>query len=570
MRIAMACVAGLVAASGLPAAPPAVIYHVVLKNGDPSPGLGDGVISRVYPPRINRRGDVVVHTSVRLSPTSAVHAMYGERDGVLRLIAYSGMQVPGMAEGVTLNLPSYYRDLMIDSEGNAYFAGSLSGPGVNIYEQVVIRERNGAIEVAVREGDPAPGLPGLALSDSFGNVSVNASGKMAFTTKLAGVGVTGADDDVVYVEGPEGYVPLREGWPAPGFPSLALAALRDITGISDDGMIALNVTAQGSSGSRGGTLVFSATELRFVVVTGAPSPIPGLLYGGYHYGAVLSPNGTLVLSTSLDGPGVTSSTNLITLVGSATDLRVFLRERDVVPGYPAGTLLNASGGVAIQPLLNGRGELVAKLDVQEPPLYMHEDVVFTNIGGPLRPLGLPGAAVPHIGEGLTLAGNSWVHRVLDGDRMVVRAGLSGPGVTNDNNECVILRDADGEMYSLLRKGQEIDLDPQGDGDIRVVESMSGGFEWSLPIFGSYSDGGAIAFLVSFGVGMDAVLVATPLFDCPACAADFDSSGGVDGGDIAEFFATYEAGGACADVDHNGGVDGADLGAFFQVFEAGGC
>ena len=58
--------------------------------------------------------------------------------------------------------------------------------------------------------------------------------------------------------------------------------------------------------------------------------------------------------------------------------------------------------------------------------------------------------------------------------------------------------------------------------------------------------------------------------CPACAADYDNNGGVDGGDLAAFFADFEAGETCADVDGNGGVDGGDLGYFFFVFEQGGC
>jgi hypothetical protein len=58
--------------------------------------------------------------------------------------------------------------------------------------------------------------------------------------------------------------------------------------------------------------------------------------------------------------------------------------------------------------------------------------------------------------------------------------------------------------------------------------------------------------------------------CPACAADFDGNGGVDGGDLAAFFAAFESGDACADVDGNGGVDGGDLGSFFTAFESGGC
>lgn len=58
--------------------------------------------------------------------------------------------------------------------------------------------------------------------------------------------------------------------------------------------------------------------------------------------------------------------------------------------------------------------------------------------------------------------------------------------------------------------------------------------------------------------------------CPACAADYDQDGGITGGDIAAFFADWEAGAQCADVDSDGGVTGGDLGFFFSVFEQGGC
>lgn len=58
--------------------------------------------------------------------------------------------------------------------------------------------------------------------------------------------------------------------------------------------------------------------------------------------------------------------------------------------------------------------------------------------------------------------------------------------------------------------------------------------------------------------------------CPDCPADFDSNGGIDGGDLGAFINDFEAGLECADVDGNGGVDGGDLAIFFRFFEAGGC
>jgi hypothetical protein len=56
-------------------------------------------------------------------------------------------------------------------------------------------------------------------------------------------------------------------------------------------------------------------------------------------------------------------------------------------------------------------------------------------------------------------------------------------------------------------------------------------------------------------------------DCPA---DFNHDGGVDGADVAAFFAAWEQGDPAADVNRDGGVDGSDVEEFFRRWEAGGC
>ncbi len=58
--------------------------------------------------------------------------------------------------------------------------------------------------------------------------------------------------------------------------------------------------------------------------------------------------------------------------------------------------------------------------------------------------------------------------------------------------------------------------------------------------------------------------------CPACAADYNSDGGVDGSDIAAFFPEWEASASCADVNQDGGVDGGDIESFFRIWQQGGC
>ncbi|MEI7658321.1 MAG: reprolysin-like metallopeptidase [Phycisphaerae bacterium] len=55
-----------------------------------------------------------------------------------------------------------------------------------------------------------------------------------------------------------------------------------------------------------------------------------------------------------------------------------------------------------------------------------------------------------------------------------------------------------------------------------------------------------------------------------CPADFNMDGGVDGGDVADFFAAWESADPSADVNQDGGIDGGDIGTFYDAWSAGGC
>ena len=57
---------------------------------------------------------------------------------------------------------------------------------------------------------------------------------------------------------------------------------------------------------------------------------------------------------------------------------------------------------------------------------------------------------------------------------------------------------------------------------------------------------------------------------PLCLSDFNSDGGIDGGDIASFISAWEGGSPDADVSEDGGVDGTDLYQFFVMWEDGSC
>lgn len=94
-----------------------------------------------------------------------------------------------------------------------------------------------------------------------------------------------------------------------------------------------------------------------------------------------------------------------------------------------------------------------------------------------------------------------------------------------------------------------------------------------------ADGTRITCIVTSGdctvtsraVQLSVVPASSPLCPtCPSCIADFDENGGVEPGDIAAFFISYEAGDGCTDVDVDGGVTASDIAVFFAAYEAGGC
>ncbi|MCX5691658.1 MAG: hypothetical protein NTV94_18010, partial [Planctomycetota bacterium] len=82
-----------------------------------------------------------------------------------------------------------------------------------------------------------------------------------------------------------------------------------------------------------------------------------------------------------------------------------------------------------------------------------------------------------------------------------------------------------------------------------------------------TSGSSLSYQVNFWTNLDSSTCGAA---CPACAADYNIDGGVDGADIAAFFPDWEASATCADVNQDGGVDGGDIESFFAVWEAGGC
>jgi fibronectin type 3 domain-containing protein/V8-like Glu-specific endopeptidase len=87
-----------------------------------------------------------------------------------------------------------------------------------------------------------------------------------------------------------------------------------------------------------------------------------------------------------------------------------------------------------------------------------------------------------------------------------------------------------------------------------------------------AESGAVYCVVSgpCGVAVTLPAILTVGGTNPACPADYNLDGGVDGQDVDLFFADWSNGAPDADVNQDGGVDGQDVDLFFFYWSNGGC
>ncbi len=155
------------------------------------------------------------------------------------------------------------------------------------------------------------------------------------------------------------------------------------------------------------------------------------------------------------------------------------------------------------------------------------------------------------------------------------------GTLSNGTNTVTLFNRTGTLYNLV--GEYVFLDSAAGGlgtGASGTDITTGTYKPADPL--SALDGvpyaGTWTLLITDNAGIDIgtidsfafVTLSSNCSSCPACAADYNSDGGVDGADIGAFFPDWESSAACADVNQDGGVDGADVEAFFHVWEQGGC
>jgi hypothetical protein len=305
------------------------------------------------------------------------------------IIVYSGQPVPGLP-GVTFSTTSNFGMVSVDDNGFAVFQGRMTGTGVtSTSDRAIFRGSNfGNLGIVARNGDPAPGLPGLTLQTATGggvgsSPRTTSDGRLMWGSNLFGTGVVTTNDTALFGGYAGSQVLIaREGDPAPGTAGATLGTnINNIsyqpTGIIKNGRVLFQ------SATLGGDTTTTNNLAWFSGVPGALELVQrkgDVVLGGAVIGALgsvsqMNDSGSIIhdatLSTTL-GTNPANINNDATLwvytPGSGNTL--IAREGDPAPGIPGDTLNNASPNSFFFNMganeFNDAGQALMELDLQGP------------------------------------------------------------------------------------------------------------------------------------------------------------------------------------------------------------
>ncbi len=300
-----------------------------------------------------------------------------------------------------------YESLSINPSGQLAFNSFLEGDGVTASTSsgYWVGDAN-SLRLGARAGDMAPGIPNANFGSFhfLGAPRINSAGEVAIHRDVIGDDVTAVSDRGIWA-GPPGDLQLvvRKGDPAPGLPSGA--TIRSMSGseLSDNGGFAF----RSSHGSDFTIWKTSGDSLELVTTTGDPAPgIPGVSFK-FLLPPAVNAFGEVAFLTTLLGDGVDETNSESIWSERSGTLEMIARSGDQATGTPEGVVFGGStrgrslsgvfsddaGGVLFSSVLTGDGiddtnnrgfwsdtfgtlDLVARLGDQAPGLA--DGTIFTN------------------------------------------------------------------------------------------------------------------------------------------------------------------------------------------------
>lgn len=457
------------------------------------------------------------------------------KSGAPKLLAQRLDACPGTAGALySTNPMNAGSGLRTNSLGQALFYVSLTGGDtVTANNAAIVLLQEGADQLVMRKGDPAPGLEGLTVNPSAFGQFLNGS-KVLFSGTLVGGGVSSANDTAYFtnigVAGGGYRIFAREGDPIPGFKGLTIANSSSLSfgqrPLANDGTITFIATLGGSATALDNSALMTENNGTFSILLRRGDSIPG----------------------------ITDSTdpNFAGKVFQNPNSTGFVRNRNGLLAFE-GVFMNADGSSILLPAPS------SFFGVRKP------DGTLITVARQTDP-------VPGLPAGWTMNGLSGTTSlcVSDAGVVVFIAPISNPTLQESGSALLAWDESRG--LRLLGKATSSDVAPfTPTGDTNFTGTPIN----QLTLIGSTGnngDGGHTGFSTSGWLVLRAndsanskSAVARIFLGAtiPACPADVNGSGAVDGADLAALLAGW--GSTSPDIDGDGVVNASDLAALLAAW-----
>lgn len=184
---------------------------VIAREGQTAPGTVAELFLDLRRPVINNAGRAAFAATLEADPTEDLGIWREGADGNVGLIARTGRTLPGLAANATAEDLS---DPRIGLNGRISFGAKLvtDGDSVTAEDDTGLwGSATGSLQLVVREGNQAPGLPAGVLFSEFGYLNgwtANDAGQLAFTIDLEGLNVSASNDSSLWAQRPNGSLAL--------------------------------------------------------------------------------------------------------------------------------------------------------------------------------------------------------------------------------------------------------------------------------------------------------------------------------------------------------------------------
>ncbi len=458
---------------------------LVIRGGDPLPGFPGvqlGPMESMGIPLRQGPDGLVLFLGFATGPgvgsTNRTCLIAGTSLGAW-VVARDGFGSPALpADTVIKSVMPLDKNFMCAGPGQVVFHASLAGNITADNDAAIILATASNQTLVAREGDPCPGLPGVWFKTLLPNLdhflSANPAGMVTFAAEIDGFGVTGDNDQSLWVyDGSQLILAAREGDALPGRPDLVFDAFGH-TSCNIATQLCFNATFKG--GPESAIVVGEPQHLQVLAQAGTPAPgMPtGVLFatgtkgpGGLQRHPSINALGVTIFATGLSGFAVSPSmTDAALYVGKPGALVPVARLGDPAADTPPGTVYGRLGLSDFSPFsLNDRGQVVFKMDMDSPSLPSAErQGIWAGLPGHLRRLPLQGHFMD-LGEGD-------VRKLFPAQVQIWLAGQEGlSNGVNNQGQVLSLVGIEGREAAIVMI-QDLE-DPDRDGLPAIIEDAFG-------------------------------------------------------------------------------------------------